>query len=149
MAYRVHWPFTTPMPRTTTSPTPSPTVLPSILLVDDSELVLRSLTRILGADYALTTAGCGAEALQLVQAGGRFDLIICDVAMPRMTGVAFYRALERDFPEQTTRFLFATGGAETLRSGGFLIDTQVRVLLKPFGAAQLRASVAGMLAAGA
>lgn len=135
------------MPRSTTSPTPSPVTLPSVLLVDDSELVLRALTRILGADYALTTAGCGAEALALVRSGARFEVIVCDVAMPRMTGVAFYRALESDYPEQARRFLFATGGAETLRSRGFLLETRVQVLLKPFGATQLRASIAALLAA--
>ena len=140
MAHRVQLP-SAPMPRTSTSPTSAPTAVPSILLVDDSELILRAMTRLLGADYALTTAGCGQEALERVRAGARFDVIICDVAMPRMTGVAFYRALERDYPEQAARFLFATGGAETMRSPDFLLDTHVRVLLKPFGATQLRASI--------
>jgi CheY-like chemotaxis protein len=129
------------MSRSTLAPTSIPVLLPSVLLVDDSPLVLRALTRVLGADYRLTTAGCGQEALELVQAGARFDAIVCDVAMPRLTGVGFYRALQRDFPEQAARFLFATGGAETMRSRSFLLETRARVLLKPFGATALRTTI--------
>jgi CheY-like chemotaxis protein len=123
------------------SPAPSLITLPPLLLVDDSPIVLRAITRMLRADYAVTTAANGREALGRIRGGEAFDTIVCDVAMPEMNGVAFYRALLDEFPGQACRFLFATGGAETMRSMGFLLDTRVRVLLKPFSVTQLRTAI--------
>jgi CheY-like chemotaxis protein len=123
-----------------TAQAPSDT-LPPLLLVDDSDIILRTVTRILGRGYAVTTASHGRQALELVRAGARFDVIVCDVAMPHMNGVEFYKTLVRDHPDQASRFMFATGGAETLRSMGWLLDARVRVLLKPFTAASLREAI--------
>jgi two-component system NtrC family sensor kinase len=129
------------MSNTAPSEALSPTVLPTLMLVDDSPIVLRALTRMLRTEYAITTAANGREALDRLRAGDTFEVIVCDVAMPEMNGVAFYQKLLCDVPNLAGRFLFATGGAETMRSMGFLLDTRVRVLLKPFGAAALRSAI--------
>lgn len=62
----------------------------TILIVDDSSslrmLVRMSLTR---AGYEVLEAGDGQEALQALDSAGRVHLVVCDVNMPRMDGVAF------------------------------------------------------------
>jgi CheY-like chemotaxis protein len=122
-----------------------------LLLIDDSELVLRAMRRLLRRDYIIVTAANGLEALELIQSGERFDVILCDVAMPVMNGVEFYKELLARHPELAEGFVFATGGAQTLRSMGYLLDTRVRVLLKPVKGDALRDAVeaAAMRAASA
>jgi two-component system NtrC family sensor kinase len=119
----------------------APTSAPHLLLVDDSPIILRAMRRMLRNDYTIFTAADGREALAHLHSGTHFDVIVCDVAMPNMSGVEFYKALLDQHPEHAARFMFATGGAETLRSMGFLLDTRVRVLLKPFTAQALRGAI--------
>lgn len=112
-----------------------------LLLIDDSELVLRAMRRLLGRDYRIVTALNGRAALDLIESGERFDVILSDVAMPVMNGVEFYQVLLARHPEMAAGFVFATGGARTLRSMGFLLDTRVRVLLKPVNGDALREAI--------
>ena len=58
-----------------------------------------------------------------------------------MSGVVLYQTLRAEMPDQAARFMFATGGAETLRGMAFLLSTRAKVLLKPFTAAALRAAI--------
>jgi CheY-like chemotaxis protein len=112
-----------------------------LLLIDDSELVLRAMRRLLGRAYIIVTATNGREALELIENGERFDVILCDVAMPVMNGVEFYKELLAWHVELAEGFVFATGGAQTLRSMGFLLDTRVRILLKPVNGDALRDAI--------
>ena len=102
---------------------------------------MRSLERLLRRTYALTTATNGRAALDILRSGEVFDAIVCDVAMPIMSGVVLYQTLRAEMPDQAARFMFATGGAETLRGMAFLLSTRAKVLLKPFTAAALRAAI--------
>ena len=43
----------------------------------------------------------------MLQQGERFDLILCDVMIPQMTGIELYQATERIDPAQASRFVFA------------------------------------------
>jgi len=72
-----------------------------ILLADDHALVRRGLRLILDAEPDLTVVGeaaDGEEAISLVVAGG-VDLVILDIAMPRMTGIQAAREISRRSPE--------------------------------------------------
>jgi CheY-like chemotaxis protein len=122
-------------------PDPEAPRAPRVLLVDDSPIVMRSLERLLRRHYALTTATNGRAALDLLRSGETFDAIVCDVAMPIMSGVVLYQTLRAELPAQAARFMFATGGAETLRGMAFLRSTRAKVLLKPFTAVALRAAI--------
>lgn len=74
----------------------------TIMLVDDSETVLMSLQTVLAkAGFDVETARNGHEALERIDRGARPDLIISDVNMPAMDGIAFAKAV-RDKPG--TRF---------------------------------------------
>ena len=53
------------------------------------------------------------DALARITAGERFDVILCDLMMPHMTGMDLHAALAGAVPEQAERMIFMTGGAFT------------------------------------
>jgi len=73
--------------------------------------------------------------------GDRFDVIVCDLMMPNVTGVEFFEQLARDDPDHADRVIFLTGGAFTGSTRAFLDHVKNLRLDKPFDAAQLRALV--------
>jgi len=83
------------------------------------------------AGFVVDRAGDGGEALLRVQ-GRVYDVIICDLKMPRVDGMTFYRALERDHPEAARRILFVTGDVAGTEAERFLEETGCRWLAKPF-----------------
>ncbi len=112
-----------------------------ILIVDDEEVVLRSVTRILARDHEVVATVVASEALARCAGGERFDLILCDLMMPEMTGMDFHRELVRVAPEQATRTIFLTGGAFTAAARAFLSQTALEHIEKPFDSVNLRAIV--------
>lgn len=115
-----------------------------ILVVDDDKLVLRSIVRILAGEEVVPHHR-GAEALERLAGGENFDLILCDLMMPEMTGIEFERRLRELAPALAERTVFLTGGAFTEEAHRFLEGRQV--LPKPFGVDELRRVVAERLAA--
>ena len=84
-----------------------------ILVVDDEPGICSSLRRILGQPYETETTTSAREALRLIQAGERFDLILCDLMMPELTGMELHQELREIAPDQADRMVFLTGGAFT------------------------------------
>lgn len=107
-----------------------------ILLVDDDIAVLRSLQRMLAGRYEVTVAA-GVEAGLLLLATDRYDLVLCDVMMPRGGGERLYLSLASRAPEQAKRLVFITGGATNDRAREFLAAQAQPVLEKPLDLADL------------
>ena len=104
----------------------------NILLVDDDEELAFTLKQLLEShNFIVTTAHNGAEALREVLAFD-FDVIICDMMMPKMPGDMFYLAVQRSKPEMAKRFMFVTGHADNPKVDAFLksVDDAV-VIFKP------------------
>jgi PAS domain S-box-containing protein len=112
-----------------------------VLVVDDEKLVIRAVKRILSADHEVVTLVSAAEALALCASGEEFDVILCDLMMPDMTGMDLHRELTRVAPEQASRMIFMTGGAFTPKAREFLSEVPKEHLEKPFDPANLRAIV--------
>lgn len=112
-----------------------------ILVVDDEELVVRSVKRILSTEHDVVATVSAAAALALCAGGERFDLILCDLMMPDMTGMDLHHELSRVAPEQADKMVFVTGGAFTEKARRFLAETPRQHLEKPFHSAKLRAIV--------
>ena len=113
-----------------------------ILVVDDEVLIGTVVVRILKSAHEVETTTDAAAALERMTAGERFDLILCDVLMPRMTGMELHRRVEALDAEQADRMWFLSGGAFTAETRAFLERMSDRHLQKPFDASTLRALVA-------
>ncbi len=85
-----------------------------ILIVDDELGICRALARRVRNELETVIATDGVEALELIEAGHRFEAILCDLMLPRMTGVEFRRQLRRLAPEQADRIVFMTGHTQSV-----------------------------------
>jgi CheY-like chemotaxis protein/two-component sensor histidine kinase len=91
-----------------------------LLIVDDEPMILGALRRAFSADYHVTCVGDGRRAMERIRAGERYDVILCDLMMPEMTGMDLYVEMGRVAPDQIERVVFVTGGAFTPRAREFL-----------------------------
>ena len=112
-----------------------------ILAIDDEPIVGTALRRVLGKDNEVVTETSARKGLDRIRAGEHFDLILCDLMMPDMTGVDFYNEL-RDFaPQRAAEIVFMTGGAFTPKARSFLETVTNERLEKPFDMATLKSLV--------
>lgn len=103
-----------------------------VLLVEDEPALAAAVADALAdAGYRIERAADGEEALERV-AGRPFDLVICDLKMPRLDGRAFYRLLRERNPALTRRIIFVTGDVAGTDAHRFLVETGCRWLAKPF-----------------
>ena len=117
-----------------------------ILIAEDEELLCALSARALATDgHEVKTAGDGREALDLiVREEGRFDLLLTDIRMPIMDGIALALATARDYPDLT--ILLMTGYADQRERAQGLDAIIHDVLAKPFSVAALRDTVNEALA---
>jgi CheY-like chemotaxis protein len=103
-----------------------------LLLVEDDLSARNALQELLETyNYRVQTASNGLEALQAAeQYPGGFDLVVTDLVMPEMGGIALYQQLQERWP--ATRVLFVTGHPLRESDRAMLEDGQVRWLQKPF-----------------
>ena len=117
-----------------------------ILIAEDEEALCAMCARALKLDgHEVTAAHDGAEALDVLsREPGRFDLLLTDVRMPVMDGIALALAAARDFPDLT--ILLMTGYADQRERAQGLDALIHDVLAKPFTLAMLRGAVGEALA---
>jgi DNA-binding NtrC family response regulator len=115
-----------------------------ILVVDDEESIRSFVERALTLDgHEVKMAGDGAEALDVL-ATDSFDLMLSDIRMPLMDGIALALSAARDFPAMT--ILLMTGFADQRERTVDLEALIHDVVTKPFSLAQLREAVSGAVA---
>jgi two-component system, cell cycle response regulator CpdR len=116
-----------------------------ILIAEDDDAVGALVARALAHEgHDITLAADGADALdRLTQAQGQFDLLLTDIKMPIMDGIALALATARDHPEIT--ILLMTGYADQRERAQGLDALIHDVLTKPFTLHDLKASVRGAL----
>jgi two-component system cell cycle response regulator CpdR len=118
-----------------------------ILLAEDEESLRGFITRALMASgHEVVTAGDGAAALdELNHNRGQFELLLTDIRMPVMDGIALALAAARDHPDLT--ILLMTGFADQ-RERAHGLDALIHdVITKPFSIADIRLAVEEALAA--
>jgi CheY-like chemotaxis protein len=108
-----------------------------VLVVDDDEGMAETLRRLLERRYDVALTTRSSQALDWITKGNRFDVILCDLLMPEMTGMDLHDKLEALVPEQARRMIFLTGGAYTQRAREFLETVANPHLEKPFDFARL------------
>jgi CheY-like chemotaxis protein len=82
-----------------------------VLVVDDEPLILEAIRTVLSKDFAVAVTTLPEQALAWMTSGSRFDVILCDVMMPNMTGIELRDRLHAIAPELAARIVFVTGGA--------------------------------------
>jgi CheY-like chemotaxis protein len=113
-----------------------------VLIVDDDKRVALSLALLLRGDHDVEASIDPRAVATRVLAGERFDVIVCDLSMPGMTGMELYALIAEKAPEQAERFVFVTGGALTAAADSFINGVGNTVLEKPYDLKTLNAALA-------
>jgi CheY-like chemotaxis protein len=115
-----------------------------VLVIDDDDDLRTLVVRLVQqAGYDADTAADGQAGLERL-AQRAYDVIVCDLRMPRMDGVAFYRELERRDPTTSKRVIFMTTHVRT-EYRDFVRGVPVPVLNKPFTLDEFRSTLARMV----
>jgi signal transduction histidine kinase len=116
-----------------------------ILVVDDERMLGITIQRALADEHEVVAVTAATEALELLKGGAQFDLILCDLMMPEMSGMDLYAQLRKLVPDQTSKFVFMTGGAFTSDASSFLAQISNPSIEKPIRASKLRSLVRGLV----
>ena len=125
----------------------APSVRGRILVVDDEEPIRRILSRLLGPEHEIVTAASGREGKALLERDAAFDLILCDLMMPEMTGMDLHAWLVGHSPALARRVVFISGGAFTPSASEYLARVGNLKLDKPFDPRKLLELVADLVVA--
>jgi DNA-binding response OmpR family regulator len=102
-----------------------------LLVEDDADLAVLLKDYLESYFYRVTTVTNGVDGLNAIL-DVDFDVILCDVVMPKMPGDMFYHAVQRVQPQLCERFIFITAHRESPRVAEFLNQVSEMVLMKPF-----------------
>jgi len=117
--------------------------VPSILIVDDEECIRDFLNLALCSHAEVTEAIDGMDALNKAQQN-HFDLIISDIQMPHLNGLALYEKLQASDPNITGRFVFCTGCVDD-DVYNFVSENELRLCRKPIELSALNTIIHEML----
>lgn len=114
-----------------------------ILIVDDSKVVIIALTKVLEKHgYTILSANNGEEALKLLeQVRWDIDLILTDIEMPIMNGIAFYKQLQLDYQELVSSTIFMTGHSAKEDIQSFFDENNCVCIRKPIDLKELKSVV--------
>ncbi len=112
---------------------------PRVLLIDDEAHLGVTLSVGLRGQAEVVAVRSGREGVRLLLGEGGFDLILCDLMMPDVTGMDVFEQVVRERPALGPRFVFMSGGAATERARRFLEQNPGQRLDKPFRLEQVEA----------
>ena len=115
-----------------------------VLLVEDDRLTAESVTDLLtGAGYGVVAVEDGQAALDLIaKTPSSIDVIVADVVMPRLDGLAFFEQLRNAHPRLSQRLIWLTAHSMTALLRDFLVQTRQPIVPKPFDGPTLLDAVA-------
>jgi signal transduction histidine kinase/BarA-like signal transduction histidine kinase len=112
-----------------------------VLLVEDEVALATAVSEALtDAGLQVDHAGDGQEALARVRQRS-YDIVICDLKMPRVDGMMVYRAIAVATPALARRVIFVTGDVADAATERFLDASGCRWLVKPFRLADLLSAI--------
>jgi CheY-like chemotaxis protein len=115
------------------------------MVADDEILVRMLLTRALTqGGHEVDSAPDGAAALKSLGTAGPFDLLLTDIQMPTMDGIALALAAARDYPRM--KIVLMTGYTDQRERANGLKNLMHEIVQKPFTLAQIRATLNKALA---
>jgi CheY-like chemotaxis protein len=109
-----------------------------ILIVDDEVRLAASMQMLLEDEHDVVTASSGYEALELlISRKERFDVVLCDLQMPDVSGMDVHRRLAEVDPDGANRMIFYSGGAYSPEARQFVQTVKNTILMKPIPPEQL------------
>ncbi len=108
-----------------------------IMIVDDDELLRATLARAL-SEHEVITAASGEEGQAILRMDKEFDVLICDVMMPEMSGMDLHEWMVRQSIGLAQRTIFITGGIFTSKARKYIRDVDVKALKKPLDMVTLK-----------
>ncbi|HET6146057.1 MAG TPA: response regulator [Polyangia bacterium] len=126
-----------PAPAPENNPAPLGYSRRRILAIDDEALLLKAYRRMLSDVHDVQTAVGAQEALRVLASDREFDVILCDLQMPDVSGADLYAAVRDLYPGLAERFIFVTGGAFSSDAKRFLEESSCLVINKPFRVEEL------------
>ncbi|MFS8069887.1 MAG: ATP-binding protein, partial [Byssovorax sp.] len=112
-----------------------------ILVVDDEPALGPAVRGLFAGEHDVVVAVSGREALARLVEDPDFDVILCDLMMPDLTGMDLFEEIKAIRPELEEKFVFMTGGALTGRVEEFFQRYPNRCIQKPFDLKELRSLV--------
>jgi two-component system cell cycle sensor histidine kinase/response regulator CckA len=116
-----------------------------VLLVEDERPLAHAVADALtDAGLRVEHASDGEEALARMRRQA-YDIVICDLKMPRVSGMMLYRAIAAETPALARRVVFVTGDVADTDAERFLAESGCRWLVKPFRIGDLLRAVSETL----
>lgn len=120
-----------PLDKRASGPPRGPRKRPRVLVIDDEPLLCALLEEMLAIHYDVVVAASPIAGLEQLQRE-HFDVILCDLMMPELTGMDLYERVAAEGTGKDERFIFVTGGAFSERARSFLATTRRPQVKKPF-----------------
>ncbi|MCC6553479.1 MAG: response regulator [Polyangiaceae bacterium] len=112
-----------------------------ILVVEDQDDVAKMIARFLGDEYDVSVANNGIDGLSLAMRDPRPDLIITDVMMPKLDGVAMVKRLREKDPSRRTPVIFLTAKSDPMDIIAGIQAGARHYITKPFQFDELKKKV--------
>jgi CheY-like chemotaxis protein/anti-sigma regulatory factor (Ser/Thr protein kinase) len=125
-----------------TSPLAPAAIRGRLLIIDDEASIRRMLQVLLGQDHEIVVAASGLAAKAVLEQDRAFDVVLCDLIMPELTGMELHEWLAACDPAAAARMVFFSGGAFTPGASDYLARVPITIIDKPADAAALRTLVA-------
>lgn len=109
-----------------------------VLVIDDEESLGHAIRRYLAQEHDVEAVTSARVALDLLSGGARYDVILCDLMMPQITGMELHESVTRLDAAQAAKIVFVTGGAFTESARTFFETTPNPRIEKPFDLKALR-----------
>ena len=91
-----------------------------VLVIDDEHMLLEALYRMLRRSHEVVMAEGGMAGISTLEQNAAFDVLICDLMMPEVDGIQFYKIVRQRWPDLTPRIVFCSGGAFTDHAKDFI-----------------------------
>lgn len=147
--FRVELPAQEAVVHTTLPPRAELPQLPTsrVLVIDDEPALGAVVRRLLRGEHKVVSFVDAREALKLLERDADFDVIMCDIMMPHMSGIQFYEQLRARHARLAACTVFMTGGVFHSPAKAFLRAVPNPVLEKPFETHALHEAITQVLEA--
>jgi len=116
-----------------------------IWILDDDAILVEVLQDMLNDSYDIRALTDSEKVIPLLEQGLRFDALLCDLMMPKMSGIEIYQRIQALYPGLERRIVFATGGLVTQHQRDFFASIANPKLEKPYHLSALNSALESVL----